>query len=570
MKQFYSSFLIIILSIIVFQKNIAAQSDSITKTTPIFQIYSFQINEDTIPNNQNDTININDSVENAVIYPVSIHSKQRLSEDSLLILSKEECPFCTVDRLDSLLQLWFYYTGRDTIDFLRPEERNNVITDLPDSVYEERLRHIISPIEMSYNKVVQKQIDQYVKNGKWYAPKILGISMQFFPIFEQYLDANNMPLELKYLAVVESGLNPVAKSSSGASGLWQFMYQTAKGFGMEINSYVDERMDIIKSTQTACKYLKKLNETYNDWILTIAAYNCGPGTVNNAIRRAGGKTNYWDLYPYLPYETRNYVPRFIAITYLFEFYKEHNFKPEAYPFFVDIDTVMVRRELHFAQLDSVLGISVEQSRELNPQYRLDIIPVKTKTYPLRIRHQYVAQFIEFEDSIYHFQDSIFFNPTKYNYKPNESYDADFPIAAQPANTTELQYTVKSGDIIGLIADWYGVRNNEIKAWNGCGTNLRIGQVLKIYVPNDKVNKYKNVNNMSFEEKQKSVGIDPKTNKPVEEPLDPNYEYYTVQQGDIPGTIAQKTGVSIDEILKLNNIEPSKLRIGQKLKIRKKP
>jgi membrane-bound lytic murein transglycosylase D len=563
---FYTALLII--TLLTFQQNAFCQNDT-TSNYHIFPPHSkTDYSNDTILLNYNsetlDTIE-----ESNHIFPVSIRSRQELSEDSLLILAQEECPFCAVDRLDSLLQTWFYYSGRDTIEFLNQEARNNVITDLADSVYEERLRLIISPVELSYNKVVQKYIDTYVKNGKWYAPKILGLSMQFFPIFEQYLDANNMPLELKYLSIVESGLNPIAKSVSGAAGLWQFMYQTAKGFGLEINSYVDERMDIIKSTQTACLYLKKLFQTYNDWILTIAAYNCGPGAVNNAIRRAGGRTNYWDLYPFLPYETRNYVPRFIAITYLFEYYKEHNFKPEPYPFFVDIDTVMVRNELHFAQLDSILGISVEQSRELNPQYRHDIIPAKTKSYPLRIRHQYVAKFIELEDSIYSFNDSVFFNPNKYYYKPNESYDADFPLAAQPANTTELQYTVKSGDVIGLIAEWYGVRNNEIKAWNGCGSNLRIGQVLKIYVPNDKVNKYKNINSMSFEEKQKSVGVDAKTNKPIEEPLDPNYEYYVVQQGDIPGTIAKKLGITIDDILKLNDIDPTKLRIGQKLKIRKK-
>ncbi|MDR2835239.1 MAG: transglycosylase SLT domain-containing protein [Bacteroidales bacterium] len=509
-------------------------------------------------------------IKDETLLPVSIHSQQTFSEDELLKFSDEECKFCKVDRLDSLLQTWYYYSGRDTINFIQPNERNNINGILPDSVYEERLRKIISPIELSYNKIVQKFLDQYVKNGKWTAPKLLGLSYRYFPIFEQKLDAYNMPIELKYLAVIESALNPIAKSSSGASGLWQFMFQTGKGFGLEINSFVDERMDIEKSTETACKYLKKLKETYNDWILAIAAYNCGPGTVNNAIRRAGGKTNYWEIYPYLPYETRNYVPRFIAVTYLFECGFEHGYKPEPFSFYTDIDIVMVRKELHFAQLDSVLGISIEQSRELNPQYKMDIIPAKAKPYPLRLRHQYVAKFIELEDSIYAFKDSVFFNPQKYNYKPNEHYDEDFPTAAQPEGTTELKYTVKSGDVIGLIASWYDVRNNELKAWNGIGNTIRVGDVLKVYIPNDKVNKYKNINTMSFEEKQKSVGVDASTNKVIETPLDPNYEYYIIKSGDSPYSIATRYEVSLDELLQINNItNPSSLKIGQKIKLRKK-
>jgi membrane-bound lytic murein transglycosylase D len=496
--------------------------------------------------------------------------KPSISADSLLKLANEECKFCKIDRIDSLLQSWYYYSGRDTIKFLMPNDRNTFITNIPDSVFEARLKNILSPIALSYNAVVQKFLDQYIKNGKWTAPKLLGLSYQYFPIFEQKLDAHNIPFELKYLAVIESALNPVAKSGSGAAGLWQFILPTAKSYGLEINSYVDERMDPVKSTEIACLYLKKLYETYNDWILAIAAYNCGPGTVNNDIRRAGGKLNYWDIYPYLPYETRNYVPRFIAVIYLFECAAEHGFKPEPYPFYVDIDTVMVRKELHFAQLDSVLGISVEQSRELNPQYRKDIVPAKIKAYPYRIRHQYVAKFIEFEDSIYSYKDSVFFNPQKYSYMPNERYDDYMPLATQPEGTVELNYTVKQGDVVGLIASWYNVRNADIKAWNGIGNNIKVGQVLKIYIASEKAYQYGDINSLSFDEKQKRVGVDATTNKTVEEPLDPNYEYYTVQSGDSPYAIANKVGVSLDEIMSLNNItNPSGLRIGQKLKIKKK-
>lgn len=501
-----------------------------------------------------------------------IPSKAENDSISIKEIDNEYMYYCIADNLDSLLSSWFYYIGRDSISYLEPHERHGFNTEISDSVFEIRIKNIISPIELSYNKTVQKYLDMYVKNGKWIAPKFMGLSYQYFPLFEEKLDAYDLPHELKYLPIIESALNPQAKSRSGATGLWQFMYQTAKGYGMEINSYIDERMDPLKSTEMACKYLSSLYGTYNDWILALAAYNCGPGTVNNAVRRAGGKTNYWDIYPYLPYETRNYVPRFIAMTYLFNYAEDHGFKPEYIPFYNDVDTVMIRKELHFAQLDSVLGISITQTRELNPQYKKDIVPAKTKEYPLRMRREYISKFVELEDSIYKFKDSLFFNPQKYNYKPNEVYADYTPIAAQPDGTIALTYTIKSGDVIGLIASWYDVKAADLKAWNGLsGNNIRVGNTLKVYIPKDREEKFKNIDKMSFEEKQKSVGVDPSTNKPKEEPLDPNYEYYTVKQGDNPYNIANRyDGISVDEILKLNGItNPSSLKIGQKLKIRKK-
>jgi membrane-bound lytic murein transglycosylase D len=500
------------------------------------------------------------------------HSKAENDTIGIIAFEEDNYTYNTADNLDSLLSCWFYHIGRDSITYLEPHERYLFDTNISDSLFEARIKNISCPIDLSYNKVVQKYLDMYIKNGKWVAPKFLGLSNQYFPIFEEKLDAYNMPLELKYLPVVESALNPQAKSRSGATGLWQFMYKTGKGYGLEINSYVDERMDPVRSTEVACEYLNSLHKTYNDWILALAAYNCGPSTVNNAIRRAGGKTNYWDIYPYLPHETKNYVPKYIAITYMFSYPEEHGFKPEFIPFYNDVDTIMIRKELHFAQLDSVIGVSVAQTRELNPQYKKDIVPAKTKQYPLRMRREYISKFIEFEDSIYSFKDSIFFNPKKYNYKPNENYADYTPIAAQPKGTIELNYTVKSGDVIGLIASWYDVRITDLKAWNGLSSNnIKIGNSLKVYVPKDKVEKFKNINDMSFEERQNSVGIDPDTNKHKKETLNPEYEYYTVKQGDTPYNIASRfDGISVDDIIELNGIsDPSKLKIGQNLKIRKK-
>lgn len=480
--------------------------------------------------------------------------------------------YTMADHLDSLLLDWFYYTGRDTIEYLKPDDRYKFKTDIPDSIFRERINQIVTPIELSYNSNVQKYLNRYVKNGKWIAPKFLGMSEKYFPMFEEKLDSYNIPLELKYLPIIESALNPLAKSRAGATGLWQFMYKTGKGLGLEINSYVDERSDPEKSTDAACRYLKQLYETYQNWTLALAAYNAGPGTINNAIRRSSGKTSYWELYPYLPNETRNYVPGFIAIVYLFEYADEHNIKPEYIHFYEDTDTVMVKKQLHFAQLDSVLGIDVGETRELNPQYKLDIIPAKNKEYPLRLRRKYLGEFMKLEDSIYNYLDTVFFNPEKQEIKLDEKYIEQIPTAAQPEGTVQLNYTVKSGDVIGLIASWYDVETSQLKAWNGIyGNMIRVGQTLKVYVPQSLESRYKIINLQSFDEKQREKGIDPKTNKKKEEPIDPSYVYYTVKSGDSPYGISLKyDGVSAEDILKLNGInDPSSLKIGQKLKIKKK-
>ncbi|MDD2635161.1 MAG: transglycosylase SLT domain-containing protein [Bacteroidales bacterium] len=507
-----------------------------------------------------------------IILLVNVIANTNIFADNDSIVIRKNDAYAMCDHLDSVLMDWFYYTGRDTISFLKPEDRFNFNTDISDSIFEIRVNNLITPIDVTYNKNVQRYLDRYIKNGRWIAPKFLGLSHKYFPMFEEKLDAYNIPLELKYLPIIESALNPVAKSRAGATGLWQFMYKTGKGMGLEINSYVDERCDPEKSTDAACRYLKSLYQTYNSWTLALAAYNAGPGTINNAIRRSGGKTNYWELYPYLPNETRNYVPGFIAIVYLFNYADEHNYKPEYIQFYEDVDTVMVKHELHFAQLDSVLGIDIGQTRELNPQYKLDIIPAKLKEYPLRMRRQYISKFMELEDSIYNYMDTIFFRPEKYNYTPDEKYIDYTPIAKQPEGTLELLYTVKSGDAVGLIASWYGVETANLRAWNGISGNMiRVGQKLKVYIPEALASKYKIVDSQSFDEKQRTIGINPDTNKPKEEPIDPNYEYYTVKSGDSPYGISLKyDGISSDDILKLNGItDPSSLRIGQKLKIRKK-
>ena len=458
-----------------------------------------------------------------------------------------------VDRIEEYLRQWYYYTGRDTICYLEDDDRKYFDTDLPDSVFRERIKKLVTPINITYNSKVQSNIDRFVKRGHKLAPKLLGLSHQYFNMFEEKLDAYDIPLELKYLAVIESALNPRAKSPAGAVGLWQFMYQTGISMGLEITSYVDERMDPEKSTDAACRLLKLLHTTYNDWTLAMAAYNAGPGRITGIMKRTG-KTTYWEIYPYLPEETQQYVPRFIAMMYMFEYHKLHNFKPEKIDFYEDIDTVMVKQMMHFAQLDSVIGIPVEETRELNPQYKLDIVPANTKQYPLKMQRKYVEKFHQLEDSVYHFQDSTIFKKTKEQPSGNDRIPSG----------SYITYIVKSGDVLSSIASRYHVSVANLKSWNGLSSdNLKVGQRLKIYGRGT-------TSSSSSTSASTKTGSSSSTSSSTPQKLDPNYEYYTVQQGDTPAKIAAKyNGVSANDIIRLNGIDPSKLKIGQKLKIRKK-
>ena len=267
-------------------------------------------------------------------------------------------------------------------------------TNLPDSVYIKRLQDIEQIIDLSYNKVVKNFIILYTEKRRELTKLIIGLSDYYFPIFEAELDKYDLPLELKYLPIIESALNPKARSRAGANGLWQFMYGTGKQMKLEISSFVDERRDPVKSTDAAMRYLKILYDQYGDWQLTIAAYNCGPGNVNRAIRRSGGKTNYWEIYYRLPRETRGYVPAFIAASYVMNYYKEHNLVPKMPEMPLAADTVMVSDYLHFEQIANNLNIDIDELQALNPMYRTDVIPAKnTKPYPLVLPEEKIMEFV---------------------------------------------------------------------------------------------------------------------------------------------------------------------------------
>lgn len=490
--------------------------------------------------------------------------------DSLLI--ENERPRLSVD---SLATLWYnkqMSPGNDT-SFLVSDADSNYVPKFTDSVYRQRISDLESAVPLSYNKIVRNYIHMYTNNRRDLVERMLGLSDYYFPICEEILDANNMPMELKYMAVIESALNPNAVSRVGATGMWQFMYYTGKAYKLEINSFVDERRDPIKSSYAAVEFMQDLYEMYHDWTLVIAAYNCGPGNVNKAIRRSGGKRDYWDIYYWLPRETRGYVPAFIAAAYTMQYYEEHNLYPKKTDLPVLCDTIMINERVHFEQIAHFMDVSVDELQALNPQYRRDIIPAQTKSYALRLPFDETTKFIEAQDSIFSYLDSVYFNPEALSKTPkNTSYNP-----GPPSNDhVKLVYTIKSGDNLGYIASWYDVRLSDVRYWNNIrGNTIRGGQKIRIYKHKNKVAKYKKIESMTFTEKQASIGKTVKATtkaKPVlaEVLSEGDYDLYTIRSGDTLWDIAKLyPGVSDTDIMRWNGISnASKISVGQKLKIKK--
>ncbi|OFY58475.1 MAG: hypothetical protein A2Y87_04870 [Bacteroidetes bacterium RBG_13_46_8] len=479
--------------------------------------------------------------------------------------------------LDSLLNLFYINQALAGDPEFWTTDPDSTIPDFPDSVFISRLAAIPSVVELSYNSLVRRYIEVYANQRRSQVEVMLGLSQYYFPVFDDILDYYGLPVELRYLSIIESALNPRAYSRARAVGLWQFMYSTGRLYGLTINSLVDERRDPVKSTHAAARFMKSLYRVYNDWTLVIAAYNCGPGNVNRAIKRSGGKRNYWDIYYYLPRETRGYIPAYIAATYVMNYYREHNLKPYPIQLPVANDTIMVTQNLHLGQVSEVLGIPLQLLRDMNPQYRTDLIPARDKPYSLRLPLDQTFRFIEKENTVYHYKDSIFLNPEKITTSPTTTV-SKYRDEPPPENYARLMYTVKSGDNLGFIAEWYHVRLSDLKYWNNLRNNtIRAGQKLTIYVPKNKVAKYENLNKMSFAEKQNTIGkaasgvsATAKTGQlPAQKnAYDDNYVYYTVKQGDTLWEIARDyPGVSEGDIMKLNNLGYSdKIKPGQKLKI----
>jgi membrane-bound lytic murein transglycosylase D len=397
-----------------------------------------------------------------------------------------------------------------------------------------------TPFELQYNEDVQRFIQMYLRKHELVS-RMLGLAEFYFPLFEETLDKNDMPLELKYLAVVESALNARARSRVGAQGLWQFMYNTGKMMGLHINSLVDERNDPYKSTEAACAYLKKMHAIYGDWSMALAAYNAGPGNVNKAIRRSGGKETYWEIRPYLPRETQGYVPIFIAVNYIMNYAAEHGIRPTPAMYsFYQVDSVHIRETLSFEIISEVLQIPVEQIEALNPMYRKNIIPASSEKYnTLILPFPQIGVFLANEDSIYNIGKQVI--ETKMQ-----------QITAQQVD--QQVHHVKSGENLSLIAAKYKVSVAQIKQWNNLRNDrINVGQRLQIQSPSSAP--------------PSNQGASMATNKVVEKTSN-DVLLHRVQIGDTLYDIASRyPGISAEDIMKWNNIDnPKSLRTGDQLKI----
>lgn len=480
--------------------------------------------------------------------------------DSLAIAAEEAFessrPICpeeyTTEVSDSLLDIWYAHKMTEVEEEIFDMDSVRFESNVPDSVYIERLKRMNSFITLPFNDIVKNYIIKYSEKMPTGMAHILGLCEYYMPIFEAIFDKYEMPEELKAMAIIESALNPLAVSRVGAKGMWQFMYDMAKHYGLHINSFVDERYDPIKSAEAAAKYLKDSYAIFGDWNLAIASYNCGAGNVRKAIRRAGGSRNFWDIWPYLPRETRGYVPAFVGALYTVNYYKEHGIKPEAVGMPVAVDTFVINKQLHLQQVSDLTKAPLEELRKLNPQYRHNIIPGNEREYILRIPYIYTNAFIDCEDTVYTHKTDVYFNPV--TIKKIKEGDGE-----------RITYRVQSGDYLGKIASKYRVTVSQIKRWNNLKSNdIRVGQRLTIY---------RGGGGPSASTSSSSSSSSSSTVKETPKPAGNSaanatgHSTYTVKSGDSFYSIAKNyPGVSAQNIIDYNGLTSSSLKPGMVLKI----
>ncbi len=473
--------------------------------------------------------------------------------------------------LDSLTNSWYVKMALK----MNPHFQVDTIgIEYNDSVYYNRLRKINSIIKLPYNNIIRNHIHVYTVRQREKFSAVLGLMDYYFPMIEDIFDSYGLPAELKYMAVIESALNPNAVSRMGATGLWQFMFSTGRMYGLVINSVVDERRDPVKATHAAAKYLRDMYNIFNDWTLVIAAYNCGPGNVNKAIRRSGNKKDYWDIYYKLPRETRGYLPMYVAATYGINYFAEHGIKPLPLSIPIATDTIMVSKDIHLSQISGVMGIPLGELRALNPQYRTGLVPGSSRPQSLTLPMAHLGDFIDMNDSIRNYQSDVYLNKNNRISDPSRS---TYTVNVNVKDRAKLIYTVKSGDNLGFISEWYRVPLSELRVWNNIYRNsIRAGQRLAIYVDPAKSEYLSKINKMTFAEKQAMVGkaipvstMGVVAQGPVES--EGEFEVYTVRSGDTIWDIVKMfDNVTATDVLTLNSIsDPEKIKVGQKLKIRKK-
>lgn len=487
----------------------------------------------------------------AFIFLIGIGTNAIASDDTLRVkkIRKDDPVLVAMDSLEAL-----NYLANDKFTVVRNKAKYTMPSDSvprPDAAtIAARLKKLDarSPMNLTYNEDVQAYIDLYLIKARGVTSKLIGLTEIYFPLFEQMLDKYDIPLELKYLPIIESALNPSVKSWAGAVGLWQFMYPTGKMYGLEVNSYIDERCDPIKETEAACKFLKYLYNWYKDWNLALAAYNAGPGTINNAIRKSGGKTDYWEIFPYIPKETRGYVPAFIAANYFMNYYVEHNLVPyDTKKQYFTFDTVHIDKRLDLKHVSAVLQINLEDLQYMNPLFKTTIVPGDDKKTHIFLPKNKVGDFILYADSIYN-----------YNGKPQLANGNAEPVK---------QYTkVKYNETLKAISLRTGTTVADLKKWNNIkGQYVKNGRWLVYYSgTKPEENTAGSAENTTTTTTNATTTNQTTTsnNKPLA-----SVSYYTVKSGDTLYKIAERKGASATGIKKLNpNVNWNRLQVGQKIKI----
>jgi membrane-bound lytic murein transglycosylase D len=461
-----------------------------------------------------------------------------------------------------------------TTDIKNIDVDQKVDYELPTELLKERLKKMDekSPFNIEYNVGLENVIKSFLKNRKRAFERLMGVSQFYFPLFEESLATQNIPLEIKYLAVVESALNPRAVSRVGATGLWQFMYQTGKQYDLNINSYVDDRNDPLKSSQAATQYMTNMYKIFGDWDLVLASYNSGPGNVAKAIRRSGGQQNYWNIRKYLPKETQGYLPAFLATMYIFEYHKEHGIKPDrAIANHFATDTVMIKNAMTFKQISDLLDVPVAELQFLNPSYKREVVPYITgENHYLRLPVNKVAVFTSNEDKIYAF--------VKYESEKRERpYES--MLASRTSNDSDNDGTVsrvkyhkvRKGDSLGEISNRYGITMSELKKWNHLrGSKAPVGRKLKIYTMEAVASNSKKITKPDTVSVKETTAIASNNAKTFKEEKVVSYKdvvkYHKVKRGDNLGEISDKYGVSVAEVKKWNHLKGSNIVPGKSLKI----
>ena len=456
--------------------------------------------------------------------------------------------------------------------------------ELPTELLKERLAAMDakSPFNIEYNQGLENIIKSFLKNRKKSFERLMGVSEYYFPLFEEALAKQNVPLEIKYLAVVESALNPRAVSKMGATGLWQFMYHTGKQYGLKIDSYIDERSDPLKSSEAATKYMTNMYKMFGDWDLVLASYNSGPGNVAKAIRRSGGQKNYWNIRKNLPKETQGYVPAFLATMYLYEYHKEHGMVPQrATVQHFATDTIMIKQQLSFKQIGDLLDVPVAQLQLLNPSYKLNVIPFyKDQSNFLRLPQDKIAIFASNESQIYAYAEH------ELN-KRERPFTSTRALAAKDSSSSSTKssngskttyYKVKRGDNLGSLANKYDVSTSQIKKWNNLKSNtIAYGKSIKIITNGTEVKSLKKESIIDdapseiISKNQSIVSKSAKGETAVTRGAESkeNVSSYLVQKGDNLYTIAQKYNVTVAELQEWNNISNDNLQYGASLQIASK-